>query len=86
VQERLAAGWRYDAGPKDVDRKTSPYLTEWEQLPEPIREIDRQFVRAIPALLARVGIGIVRHEPSATVSQSTDFETVPPAKSLGSKQ
>lgn len=57
--ERLRAGWTL--GPeRDVARKTSPYLVAWSALPEPIREIDRQAVRGIPAVLAEVGLSIRR--------------------------
>ncbi len=58
--ERLRDGWRW--GPeKDVDRKLSPYLVAWQALPETIKEYDRQAVRAIPKLLASVGLEVRRH-------------------------
>ncbi|MBU1493274.1 MAG: hypothetical protein KJ956_04835, partial [Actinobacteria bacterium] len=57
--ERLRAGWRW--GPaRDPAARRSPYLVAWAQVPDEIREYDRQFVRRIPALLASVGLGIVR--------------------------
>ena len=57
--ERLRNGWRL--GPeKDVEKKVSPYLVTWNELPENVREWDRQAVRAIPELLAKVGLEVQR--------------------------
>jgi len=60
VGERLRDGWTYDAGPKDVERKRSPYLVPWEELDEQVREWDRVAVRGIPTFLARAGFQVVR--------------------------
>jgi hypothetical protein len=52
--ERLIAGWVY--GPTaDKDKKISPYLVPWDELPDQIREYDREPVRAIPRMLAAAG-------------------------------
>ena len=56
--ERLMAGWT--RGPKNVERRTSPYLCDWAELPDEVREYDRAAVRSIPALLKRVGMRPVR--------------------------
>ena len=56
--ERLLAGWT--RGPKNVERRTSPYLCEWHELPDSVREFDRAAVRSIPGLLKRVGMRPVR--------------------------
>lgn len=57
--ERTAAGWTY--GPKKViEEKKSPYLVPYDALPEEIRDLDRDAVRAIPAFLARAGFALVR--------------------------
>lgn len=58
VDERLNAGWR--RGPRDPDRKRSPYLVPWAELDEGTREIDRIFIRGLPKFLAGVGFQIVR--------------------------
>ena len=58
VQERIQQGWRL--GPRDPAKKTSPYLVDWEELPADPREYDREAVRAIPALLARIGFEVRR--------------------------
>lgn len=65
VEERERQGWRYAPGPKDPSRKLSPYLIPWEELDEPTRELDRNVVRLLPALLARVGFRIQRRTEGA---------------------
>jgi len=56
--ERLAAGWTHGSA-KDPSTKTSPYLIPYDDLPEEIRELDRENVRAIPALVSAAGLHIV---------------------------
>lgn len=59
VAERLAGGWR--SGPqKDIRRKITPYLVDWETLDALRKESDRQVVRAIPQLLAENGFQVMR--------------------------
>ena len=55
--ERLLSGW--SLGERDIDKKTSPYLVSWSDLPESIRKYDRQAVVAIPNLLKQYGYKIV---------------------------
>jgi hypothetical protein len=43
-----------------VENKTSPWLIGWDQLPEEIREYDREAVRNIPNLVKASGGRIVR--------------------------
>jgi ppGpp synthetase/RelA/SpoT-type nucleotidyltranferase len=57
--ERLLAGWTW-AEERDVTNRHSPYLVDWLSLPEEIKDRDRQAVRAIPDLLAGVGLAIRR--------------------------
>jgi ppGpp synthetase/RelA/SpoT-type nucleotidyltranferase len=59
--ERLLAGWTL--GPRDVVKKQSPFLVSWAELPEDVREYDRQAVREIPNVLARHGLEIVPEAP-----------------------
>jgi hypothetical protein len=47
--ERFLAGWRFAPGKKNIDAKTSPHLVEWGELPEEIKEYDREAVRNISA-------------------------------------
>ena len=58
VEERLRAGWH--PGPKDPAKKTSPHLVPWEQLPEEIKELDRNPVRGLPRFLSRAGLQVYR--------------------------
>ena len=59
VEERTAAGWRLAAA-KDIERKESPYLVDWDELPDRAREWNRSAVRDIPHLLASVGLALSR--------------------------
>jgi RyR domain len=61
VDERRAAGWTL--GERDTDRKRTPYLVPFNELPGDIAEYDRMFVREIPALLGTVGLRVVRSKP-----------------------
>jgi tetratricopeptide (TPR) repeat protein len=57
--ERLLDGWKWDEK-RDVAKKTSPYLVGWANLPEDVKEWDRDTVRKIPEFLAKVGLEIRR--------------------------
>ena len=58
-RERTAEGWT--AGPtRDDERKVTPYLVDWDQLPEDVKDYDRNAVRALPELLTFAGYEIVR--------------------------
>jgi hypothetical protein len=62
MSERLQAGWRL--GPGNTEQKMSPYLVPFDELPTDIAEGDRMFLRAIPDLLASVGLQVIRvHTP-----------------------
>lgn len=62
--ERIRDGWRLGTE-KDVNKKISPYLIDWDALPENIKEWDRQAVRAIPGLLAKLGLEVRRKGKSS---------------------
>jgi hypothetical protein len=62
--ERTSAGWRYGAV-RDDGKKLHPSLVEWPDLPEAEREKDRNAVRLLPAVLAQVGLRIVRLTPTS---------------------
>jgi voltage-gated potassium channel Kch len=68
VDERLRMGWK--PGPaKDAVKKTSPFLVPYADLEEKIKELDRSAVRALPAVLARADLRIVRlPKPGQSVS------------------
>jgi ppGpp synthetase/RelA/SpoT-type nucleotidyltranferase len=56
--ERLRGGWRFDQE-RNPDKRLSPHLIEWEQLPEGIRDWDRIAVKRYPQLLGELGLAIV---------------------------
>lgn len=58
--ERFLAGWRFAPGPKNLEARTSPYLVEYDVLPEEIKEYDRQAVRNILRLVGLIGQEIRR--------------------------
>lgn len=57
MQEKLAAGWTL--GEEDRALKKDPHLVPMDQLAPEVADVDRIFVRAIPELLAAVGLEIV---------------------------
>ena len=58
VVERLADGWT--VGPKDVNKKTNPWLLPYGKLPPEEQEKDRESVGGIPKFLAKVGLVVRR--------------------------
>ncbi len=46
--------------PTEKEPLRNPYLVEWKDLPEPVREIDRDLSRYIPVILHRAGLSIRR--------------------------
>jgi hypothetical protein len=54
-----AKGWRR-GGVRDDDRRLSPYLVDWEQLPGDGQDQCRDAVRDIPEILAEAGFQVVR--------------------------
>lgn len=61
--ERLLSGWHW-AEDRDPPRHLSPYLVAWSALPPKVRNYDREPVRAIPKILAAVGLSIRREATS----------------------
>jgi hypothetical protein len=56
MAERFLANW--SLGPKNIEKRTSPYLVEWEELPPEIQEYDRNFVRMLPEVLNLINLEI----------------------------
>jgi ppGpp synthetase/RelA/SpoT-type nucleotidyltranferase len=56
--ERLRAGWKI--GPRDPANKRTPYLVPWSELPEDIRQWDRDAIIHIPDVLKTAGLEIYR--------------------------
>ncbi len=59
-EEREREGWKQAPAPKDLDKKTTPHLSSWEQLGEDVKELDRNTVRGLPRFLASAGFQIYR--------------------------
>jgi len=57
--ERLLNGWTWGEK-RDVTKKTSPYIVPWSELPNDVKEWDRETVRKIPEFLAKVGVEVRR--------------------------
>jgi hypothetical protein len=51
-------GWRYAPGEKNSAKKTSPWLVEWEQLTDEIKQYDRNTVTELPGFLAKAGFEV----------------------------
>jgi hypothetical protein len=77
MQERALLGWTYagsgEEKTKSVGQKRSPYLVEWDLLPAEIRRIDYEAVEAIPAHLARVGLGVYRRDAADVSDGSSEL-------------
>lgn len=58
-KERRDAGWRYGSE-KSVERRTSPYLVPWEELPDDMKDYDRETIRIMPNVLAKADYEIRR--------------------------
>jgi hypothetical protein len=75
ITERLQSGWRL--GPKDTERKLSPYMIPFEDLDEEIADYDRDAVRQIPAALALVDLQVIRPPADAARIGQTTLVNVP---------
>jgi len=56
--ERIRDGWK--PGPRNQDNKTSPYLVPWAQLPEKVKEFDRQAIRDWSQVFESIGLEIYK--------------------------
>lgn len=61
MRGKLERGWRYGAI-RSKSEKTNPYMVPYAELPDEIKELDRQPVREILALLAGIGLAVYRRE------------------------
>jgi hypothetical protein len=59
VKERSEEGWTYSAL-RDTERKVSPLLIPWSQLPGEVKDRDRNAVRRIPELLKMSGFEVYK--------------------------
>ena len=59
--QKILQGWSH--GPvKDETAKTHPYLLHWNQLPDNIKEYDRENVRLIPEFINEAGFSAIRYK------------------------
>ena len=59
IEERLADGWVY--GPeKDIEKRISPWLVPYSELPDEIKEIDRRAVKDLIGALENIGLALGR--------------------------
>lgn len=60
--DRAADGWVLDRtlAEGDVERKRTPWLVDWDELPEDMKRWDRETIERFPALLARAGFRLKR--------------------------
>ena len=65
VRERLGHGWTYDEV-KDTGKKVSPYLVDYDELSEEIKNLDRDTIRNIPVLLGKIGMAVYVKEKLRT--------------------
>lgn len=68
IVERRIAGWVYGAE-RSVERKISPYLAPWAELPDDVKKWDREAVQAIPEVLAQAKFEVYRLGGAGTQSQ-----------------
>jgi hypothetical protein len=57
--EKMNAGWTWGKK-KDSAKKKSPYLVRWTDLPDDVKEWDRNAVCIIPELLAEIDLELLR--------------------------
>lgn len=59
IAERTDNGWKYGAE-KDVQKKLSPYLIPYDELPEDVRQMDRDAIDNILPLFHEIGLRVYR--------------------------
>jgi hypothetical protein len=66
--DRVADGWVLDRTLKDsdVEHKRTPWLVGWDELPEDMKQWDRETIERFPVLLARAGFRLKRIEAVAS--------------------
>lgn len=66
LKEKRRQGWIFAAGPKDPERKTSPFMVPHQELNEETKALNRNVIRQMPLFLAQAGFQINRLRPSDT--------------------
>lgn len=65
MRERIGYGWTY-GDEKDTEEKISPYLVPYDDLSEEIKDLDRDTIRNIPALLNKIGKAVFLKKDGST--------------------
>ncbi|PZF97392.1 RyR domain-containing protein [Micromonospora deserti] len=63
-RERRGEGWLFGE-PRDDARRRHPALRPWDELPEDVREKNRDEIRALPDVLSDAGFEMIRLTPAA---------------------
>ncbi len=71
MADKLASGFVLGK-PSPEDPKRSEYLVAWEQVPEQIKQIDRDLIRGIPKTLAEAGYTVVKIRDAANASPKAE--------------
>ncbi len=79
VDERLRQGW-VPGEKKDPAKKTSPYLVAYADLAENIKDLDRKAILAMPAVLARADLKIVRRPKAGQCLSAMEKEIACPVR------
>jgi hypothetical protein len=58
-QDKVADGWRYTPGTKNLTEKTNPALVSWDELTEEEQAKNRMLVKGIPAFLGQAGFQLI---------------------------
>lgn len=72
VKERLNNGWVYSEQ-KDVDKKMTPYIKPYEELPEEIKDFDRDSIKNIIPLLKEANINVYKKNSSNSIHDTTKY-------------
>jgi hypothetical protein len=59
MEARLAAGYKLGV-PSEADPKRNEYIVPWDEVPEGIKQADRDLIQGIPVILAEAGYAIVK--------------------------
>lgn len=62
-KERRALGW-VAGRTRNTERKVTPYLVDWRELPDPIRGYSRDAARQLPGMLMKASLTPTRRPPS----------------------
>lgn len=77
--------------PSPEHPKRNEYLVPWEEVPDAIKQLDRDLVRGIPTVLARAGYTVVNSMATSSAAKlrharqwGLHRRSVPPALQMGS--